>query len=140
MEQGDFHNWIHIAKEDDAVWPFFVSFTEDLLEDSTSRLFDEYCRLVMDRLVPFCRETMLHRTNTSADGYEYALFRFLLSDEFDLICSTMLPTKKIQSIKAAWTIAGQVLGHILSKWMIDAVQNKQRTLNPKKSGYKVVQQ
>ena len=80
---------------------FFQSFTEDLLDESASYLFDEYCRHVMDRLIVFGRETMIHRANNSAGGYEYRLFTYLLSDEFDLICSTMLPTKPMQSIKAA---------------------------------------
>ena len=74
MEQGDFHNWIHLAKESEEVWPWMVSFTEDLLDVENSHLFDECCRHVMDRLVPFGRDAMLHRENKSADGYEYKLF------------------------------------------------------------------
>ena len=83
-----------------------VSFTEDLLDIENSRLFDERCRHLMDRLVPFGRDAMLNRTSKSADGYEYNLFHFLLSDEFGLICFTMLPTKQMQTIKAAWPILG----------------------------------
>ena len=130
MEQGNFHNWIHLAKESEEVWPWMVSFTEDLLDVKNSRLFDECCRHVMDQLVPFGRDAMMHRENKSADGYEYKLFHFLVSDEFCLICSAMLPTKRMQIIKAAWPIFGRVLGNIFRTWLIDAVRNERRNRDP----------
>ena len=94
MEQGDFHNWIHLAKEDKAVWPWFVSFTEDLLDVQKSQMFDECCRHIMDKLISFEKDAMLNRKLTSADSYEYRLFHFLVSKEFQLICSTMLSTNQ----------------------------------------------
>ena len=104
MEQGDFHNWLHLAKEDKEVWPWMVSFTADLLDIETSMMFDEYYRYVMDRLMVFGKAAVLDRNWTSSDSYEYRLFHFLVSDEFELICSSMLPTKPMQTINAVWLI------------------------------------
>ena len=58
------------------------------------------------------------------------MFHFVVSDDFRLICSTMLPTKQMQRNKPAWPILGRVLGNIFSKWLIDAVRNKQRSRDP----------
>ena len=84
----------------------------------------------MDTLM-FGKYAILNRKLTSADSYGYRLFHFLVSDEFKLICSTMLPAKRMQTLKAMWPILGRALGNILYKCLIDTVCNERRKRDPK---------
>ena len=54
----------------------------------------------------------------------------MVLDEFDLICSTMIPTTPMQTVKLAWPIIGKLLGNIFCKGLINTVINEQRTRNP----------
>ena len=47
--------------------------------------------------VPFGRDAM-----SKANNYEYRIFHFLVSGEFDLISLALLLAKSIQTIKVVW--------------------------------------
>ena len=82
----------------------------------------------MDNLLEFGEDALLNRKSKSACSFESRLFRFLVSDNFECICSAMFHTKATQTIKTDWPILvlGNVLGEIYSKWLIDAVRNEIR--------------
>ena len=70
MEQNNFQTWMHLAKEDKSLWPWFQSFLDELLESNKSSVFDEACRYIMDRLLKFAKNAMENRKSNINDSFE----------------------------------------------------------------------
>ena len=72
-----------------------VSFAEELrdIDIEMSCLFDKECRHTMARMVPVSGDAMMNHANALTNVYEYHLFHYIVLDEFNLVCWTMVPTK-----------------------------------------------
>ena len=93
-------------------------------------MFDEACRYIMDRLLKFAKDAMENRKSNTNDSFEYSCFHFYASDELATICSNLLPTEPMRTIKSGWPILARVLADILRGWLVDAVRIERRKKNP----------
>ena len=132
------HHWIHIAWEDQHLWPCFQSFLNDTLVESISEEFDVACGLIMNRLMGFGKDALLNRRRTAADSFEYQLFHWLFSNEFAQICSTKLP-KAMKSYRAGWKIIlATYLGSFFkSGWSMVFVSSERRRVLSSLTGFRV---
>ena len=69
------------------------------LDSNKSSVFDESCRYIMDKLLEFAKNAMENRKSNSNDSFGYSCFHFFASNDFATICSTLLPTEPVQTIK-----------------------------------------
>ena len=76
------------------------------LDSNKSSVFDESCRYIMDKLLEFAKNAMENRKSNSNDSFGYSCFHFFASDDFATICSTLLPTEPMRTIKSGWPILG----------------------------------
>ena len=100
MRQNNFQTWMQLAKQDKMLWPWFQSFLDELLDSNKSSVFDEACRYIMDRLLKFAKNAMENRKSNTNDSLEYSCFHFFASNELATICSILLPTEPMQTIKS----------------------------------------
>lgn len=130
LEQQSFEQWMLVSKEDANVWKWFESILNDTLDPTTSKAFDQACRLIMDELVLFAKAAMENRSSTSSDSFEYKLFHFMYSPDLESICMTKLPTEAMRSVRAGWVILTEELAAILRKWLRQTVRSERQKKDP----------
>ena len=83
----------------------------------------------MDKLLKFGENAMSNCNTTSSHSFEYSCFHYFSSNDFQKLCSSMLPTERMRTVKAVWPISGRVLADIVRDWLSNAVRNERKKKN-----------